>query len=245
MGLIITFVLGLFILFGAFASYVARGHKIIEQFSVSMALGTLSMLAILELLPESVEHLGIKNWWLVLLCAVIGLVILKAFDHFIPDHDAHYAQHGHHHEYTEGNVTHVGFIAAIAVTLHNIIEGMAVYSIAEQSVTTGIMVAIGVGLHNIPMGMILYSTLHKKWNRIIMITSATVSSFIGGILMHLLWGYINDTVIGMLIAVTLGMVAYIVIFELIPMVVHLKKWKTTGTGVAIGVFFILISLFFE
>ncbi|KIR03166.1 Zinc transporter ZIP [Lachnospiraceae bacterium TWA4] len=246
MGLLITFVLGLFILFGALASYLARGNHKIEQLSVAMALGALATLGLLEILPEAIEHLGEGNWLEIGFCALIGLGLLKLLDLFIPEHDAHYSHHGHEHSYTEQNIAHVGIVSAIAVTLHNIIEGMAVYSISEESLAAGAMVALGVGLHNIPMGMVLYSTLHKKKNRTIMITLATCSTFIGGILMKILLASISEGVIehatGVLIAITLGMIVYIVVFELIPMIMHTKKWATTIPGILVGMIVVLISI---
>ena len=53
-------------------------------------------------------------------------------------------------------------MSSVAIILHNIIEGMAVYSMAAESLNVGVMIAFGVGLHNIPMGMIIYSTLVKE-----------------------------------------------------------------------------------
>lgn len=247
MGLLITLALGLFILAGALVSYFAKNKKVVEQLSVAIATGTLTTLAILELLPESLENLeGSSFGFLILAVSILGgIVILKVLDHFVPEHDSHYAHHGHAHEYKEENETHVGIVSAVAVTLHNIIEGMAVYSIAEQSALTGAMVALGVGLHNIPMGMIIYSTIHKKKNRTIMLLLATFSTFCGGILMKLLYGHISELVVGILVALTLGMVIYIVVFELIPMLIHEKKWKITIPGIIIGILIIVGSSFIE
>ncbi len=248
MGLLITFILGGFIALGAFISYLTRENNTIVQWSISIALGTLATLALIELIPETIEHLGEGSYFTMIISIVIGFLFLTILDQFLPDHhesnDGHHHTHGHEHG--TNNAAHIGVISAIAVTLHNIIEGMAVYSVTAESLSTGLMVAIGVGLHNIPMGMVIYTTLktrphQRKW----MLVLSTVSTFIGGIIMALLWGFITDYMVGVLIAITLGMIFYIVFMELIPMVLSEKKWNITIPGILIGVIVIVVSTLFE
>ena len=51
MSLLITFLLGIFILAGAFIARSARNRKLIEQISISVAFGTMIALAVTELFP--------------------------------------------------------------------------------------------------------------------------------------------------------------------------------------------------
>ena len=39
---------------------------------------------------------------------------------------------------------------------------MTVYSVASQSLKSGITLALGVALHNVPMGALIYSTLKRE-----------------------------------------------------------------------------------
>ena len=170
--------------------------------------------------------------------------ILTLLDIFIPEHDH---EHGLSHECTEENLLHIGIVSTIAIVLHNIIEGMAVYSITTESVKVGLLMALGVGLHNIPMGMVIYSTLKKeaKKKRILMIFLSTISTFIGGLLMTLISSLISDFVIGILLCLTLGMIIYIVFFELLPHVLHSKNKILSIIGILIGILIIVISSMFE
>ncbi len=260
-GLMITLGLGCFVLLGALISYMTRENKTIVQISVAIALGTLGTLAILELIPEAVESLGIGKWYIISLAALAGVAFLMVLDRFLPDHGSAESEqyghshahvhsqghsHSHGHDHANHYAAHIGIISAIAVTLHNVIEGMAVYSMTEQSAMTGLMVALGVGLHNIPMGMVISATLsEKKKERTAMLALASLSTFAGGLFMHLMWGSIGEEAIGILIAVTLGMIIYIVCFELIPMVMGEKKWKITVPGVLIGALVIVVSIMLE
>lgn len=243
MGLLVTFVLGLFFLLGAFFVRFQKHTKTIEILSISIALGTMSALVIFDLIPEMLEHMeGISFLWVALLI-LLGIVILKGLDFFVPDHDDHEAPH----HCSEENLVHIGIVSLIAIVLHNIIEGMAVYSLAVESFKTGLFIALGVGLHNIPMGMVIATTMEheKKSHQILAYTLAVLSTFVGGLLMLLIHSIINDFVIGILICITLGMILYIVLFELIPHVLHAKNKKMSLIGFIIGMGIILISTFFE
>ncbi len=244
MALSITFLLGIFIIAGAAIARSTKDSELIEQLSISIAFGTMSALAVLELLPESMEHLESGNIVILVVCVLAGIALLKLLDHFIPDHDN---AHGFDHECTTENVIHIGIMSSVAIILHNIIEGMAVFSMAEKSVSVGLLIALGVGLHNIPMGMVIYSTLsrEKRSRKLAFLMAAALSTFAGGVIMKLLWFMIDDFVIGILIALTLGMIIYIVVFELLVHLMHAKHKLLSLAGAAAGVAIILISSLFE
>lgn len=243
MGIIITFILGIFVLLGAVVVKLAKNSKKIEQLSIAIALGTMLSLVILELIPELLETFHGRNLILAALMVFIGIAVLKVLDRFIPDHE-----NGHEEEeHTEENIIHIGMISAVAIFLHNIVEGMAVYSIASESVRIGLLVAFGVGLHNIPMGMLMYSTLREDSRRkqLLILGSAALSTFLGGILMALISPVLNEFVIGSLICLALGMLLYIIFFELIPHLLHCRNRILTIAGILAGVVIILISTFLE
>ena len=235
MSLLITFLLGIFILAGAFIARSARNRKLIEQISISVAFGTMI---------EAMENLGKSHIVLLVVCVLAGIAMLKLLDHFIPDHDT---AHGLEHHCTTENVIHIGIISSVAIILHNIIEGMAVYSMAAGSLNVGIMIAFGVGLHNIPMGMIIYSTLvkEKRSRKIAFVMAAALSTFAGGLIMKGLWFLISDFLVGILIALTLGMIIYIVFFELLVHLLHTKNKWVSLLGALAGVAIIIVSGLFE
>lgn len=240
-GLLIVFFLGLFILLGAWIAHQAEHTHAVEQMSIAIAFGTMTTLAVMELIPEAMEHLEGSSSLVLPVCILAGIVSLKLLDLFIPEHDH---EHGFEHDCTKENVMHIGIISTIAVILHNTIEGMAVYSLTGESIHMGLMMALGVGLHNIPMGMVIYSTLQQepKKKKMIFLSLASLSTFFGGIMMILLWNVISDYMIGILIALTLGMLIYIVAFELIPHLMHAKNRVLSLVGTGIGIAVILVSV---
>lgn len=243
MGLLITFILGLFILIGVLLVKIPKNTKLIENLSISVALGCMISLAISDLLPEIYETFSDKIY-LIIIFVLAGILILKLLDIFIPEHDH---EHSLSHECTKKNLLHIGIVSTIAIVLHNIIEGMAVYSIANESVKLGVLMALGVGLHNIPMGMVIYSTLKNEYKkkRILMISLVAVSTFIGGVLMALISSLISEFIIGILLCLTLGMIIYIVFFELLPHIMHSKNKLLSIIGVIIGILIIIFSSLLE
>jgi len=243
MGLFITFLLGLFFLLGVLFVHFQKNTKLVELLSISIALGTMSSLVIFDLIPEMLEHMeGVSFIWIILL-VIFGIAILKGLDFFVPDHDDHDAPH----KCSEENLVHIGVVSLIAIVLHNIIEGMAVYSLSVESLKTGALIALGVGLHNIPMGMVIASTMeHEGKNmKVLSYSLAILSTFVGGLFMQFIHMYISDFVIGVLICITLGMILYIILFELIPHVFHSNNKKISIVGIVIGVIILLISTLFE
>jgi ZIP family zinc transporter len=201
----------------------------------------MTTLALTEVLPEAVESLE-GSLAMLPCCVLLGVGFLKLLDHFIPEHDH---EHGFHHDCSEKNVIHIGIVSSVAVILHNVIEGMAVYSITQQDMAAGVLMAVGVGLHNIPMGMIIYSTLQKEKRtpKLVLLGSAALSTFLGGVLMMLLWGYISEYAIGILLGLTLGMMVYIVVLELLPHLMHGEKKGLSLLGTLVGVLLIILCDF--
>ena len=244
MGLIITLFLGIFFILGFVLVKLGKSTKTIEILSISIALGTMVCLVIFDLVPEMIEHFaGLPIYYMILLI-LLGVGLLKVLDLFVPDHDG---ELDYHHKCSDENLLHIGIVSLVAIVLHNVIEGMAVYSLASEDIKTGLLVALGVGLHNIPMGMVIGSTLEPepRKKQIVSISIATLSTFIGGIIMLFLSSFVTEFVIGGLICITLGMILYIILFELIPHILHSDNKKLALIGIVIGVVIILITILFE
>ena len=143
--LCLSIVFGLGMVFAKLTSNKAH----VQSFISSLSLGAMAGVAFLDLIPEIVEETSGLGYLLVIALCALGIVILKVLDHFVPEHEGS-------EESEEGNLVHIGIMSAIAIVLHNIVEGMTVYSVASQSLNSGITLALGVALHNIPMGALIY-----------------------------------------------------------------------------------------
>ena len=245
-GLLTTLILGIFILIGAGISLLINKKDKVIDFSIGLAFGVIVTLIVTDLLPEIFENLSIKHILLFIIFTTIGFGLLKLLDGFIPDHN------DHHMNKTEANanLTHIGIMTTLAIMLHNIIEGMAVYSTALSDSSLAVSLAIGVGFHNIPLGMVIASSLyHSNKNHsktLISIILVSISTFCGGLIMYSFkFTSLNEIVLGILLSLTLGMLIFIVLDELYPRVKNTSQKKITYSGIVIGIMLLIASLFIK
>ena len=128
-GLVLTLVLGFFIIIGAFLMHIFENKERFLVISLSMAFGVMASLIFLELLPESFEifnekYSSIISIAMILIFSIIGFLILKILDKFIPDHE----------DDDEANLIHVGIVSSIAIILHNIIISNSFHTICKCTI---------------------------------------------------------------------------------------------------------------
>ena len=251
-GLILTFIVGLFILLGSLLATKFNDNKRFTDFSISLAFGVIFALVLFELLPEIYETFRIDlSLFRTILCIVIlsliGIFILKILDSFIPHHE-HEAHHNHTHKNDDchnEHLKHIGLISATAIIVHNVIEGMSLYLVSSASIISGLFLCIGIGLHNVPMGLVISSTLYKsnysKKSIIKISLLVSLSTFVGGIIMLLIGG-VSHIVEGILLGITLGMLIYILIFELLHQIYHMKNKKICNIGICLGMSLLAASI---
>ncbi len=223
-GLILTLLTGLFILLGSLIVIKSKNKEKIVDFSISLGFTVMLGLILLELLPEAMMHLN--NYIYVILFIALGLLLLKILDIFIPEHNE--------------NLNHLGIVSSIALIIHNLIEGIAILGVTLTEIHLGILLSIGVGLHNIPMGMIITTSI-KNNKRLIILPLLALSTLIGGLLASISTVFVNEFILGIFLAITLGMLLYISIFELLPKM----KNKPNILGIIIGIILIVLTLCFH
>lgn len=232
MPLMITFVAGLLILLGIPVTRITRDEHRIEAISFALAIGALTALMVFDLIPDILE--GQTKLWFRLVLVAAGFLLLVLLDFVAPDHEAH-----HEHD----NAGHIGIMSALAVILHNIVEGMSVYAVASSSLREGLILAFGIGLHNIPMGMLIYATIAGKKTRVkLILTSAVVlSTPLGGLLVRFLGSLLTENVEGSLVCVASGMIVYLIFMELLPHIIKSRKFLIFSVASAVGFVLVLIS----
>ena len=139
----------------------------------------------------------------------------------------------------------------LAVTLHNIPEGMAVglsFGISAEgtavTISSAMALAIGIGLQNFPEGAAISLPLKREGlsnkRAFIMGALSGIVEPIGGVLAVLLAASIV-TVMPWLLAFAAGAMIYVVVEELIPEA-HLGEHSNTGTLAVMGGFVLMMVL---
>ena len=235
MSLFLTLIFGLTVFLGTITVLLVKNDKRIRELSISIAFSVLFCLIFLEVVPHTLEYI---NYFEMIGYAILGVLLLKILDLCIPEHE---------HSGKKNHLSHIGLMATIALITHNFIEGMVLYSSLNQDLGLGILLGIGVGLHNVPMGMVIGSTLkeanYSKTKILLISVFISLATFVGALIIYLIGG-ISGHLIGIMFAITLGMIIYIVFFELLRHLKHQNK-NNNIVGFIIGVIIILVSLFFH
>ena len=233
--LLLTLLVGLFILVGSFMGLNYKNNNKFTDFSISIAFGVIISLILFEILPETYEilngEIGItRTIFVIIILSLMGTTLLKLLDLFVPHHE-HDAHHKHQHSTDKchnEHLSHIGIMSAIGVIAHNLIEGMSLYLVSSTSLLSGVLLCIGIGLHNIPMGLVISSTLttsnYTKQKILKLSLIVSLSTFIGGLLMFIMGG-VSKLTEGIFLGLTLGMLIYISIFELLHQIYHINFGK--------------------
>lgn len=234
MAMFLTFMSGLFFLLGIIIYRNTKHQKQLTVASMSCAAVVIIGLILTDLLPEALE---IGKWW-IFLFIILGLVLLFLLDKIVPHH------HHHHHENDEdglehqNHLEHIGVITILALLLHNVTEGMALYGVATNNLKNGLLMLLGVGLHNLPFGFQI-ANYNKDKKNTWLIVLLVLSGGLGGIIFYL-FGQMNEYLEGIIIAITIGMLLHILLFELLNEVKENIKKKETIYGIIIGIILLIV-----
>ena len=239
---------GLFFLIG-FSLFKLTSHKKqINIISISMAFIVMIGIIFMDLIPEIIDIsetiVSSKIFKILLIVGfiILGVIILKFFDFLIPNHHHNHAEKEKNHQEHIGHQYHLGFVISCSLILHNILEGISIYILTLQSVTGGFLLSMAVGLHNLPLSIEIASSLenaNKEKTTNILKLSLTFSSFIGALLLLLFKVNISDTILLILLCISLGMILYIALFELLKEIYNYKTRKETLDGLIIGILILL------
>ena len=143
-----------------------------------------------------------------------------------------------------------GTLLALGIAIHNLPEGLAVFSGAVTGDRTfGILVAIAIALHNIPEGIsVSVPIAEATGNR----RRAFVYSFLAGLAepvgaiigYGILFPFLTSTFVYSLLAFSAGIMVYISLDEILPTAQLYGKQHFVILGVLAGMLVMAISIFF-
>lgn len=232
---------------GALLIFLVRSlSEKLEDSLLSAAAGVMLAASFFSLILPGIEYAEAltPNKVLAVLIVIAGLMIGAVVLHWIH----RYAPHEHFTMGREGpdtgKISRV-WLFVIAITLHNLPEGMAVgVGFAGGDIDNGITLAIGIGLQNMPEGLaVAASLLAIGYGR----TKAFLLAFLTG-LVEPAGGLLGSTAVSMaapLMPWTLGFAAGAMLFvisdEIIPET-HRRGYATIATFSLMGGFVVMMFL---
>jgi zinc transporter, ZIP family len=142
-----------------------------------------------------------------------------------------------------------GLLVALAITLHNFPEGIAVFFLTLEDPSVGIPVGVAIALHNIPEGIAvavpLYYALGKRAWAFLLGLASGLAEPLGALIGYVvLQSFITDTVLGVLFAVVAGIMVFISLDSLLPAARQYGNGQVVIYGVIVGMAVMAASLVF-
>ena len=210
----------------------------VQKTLLGFASGVMVAASVWSLLIPSMEMEEAQGAWSVLPAAVgflLGIGFLLALDDLTP----------HLHLGTdkpEGPRSKLSRTAmlALAVTIHNLPEGMAVgvvFAGAEQGAAPAVAVSLGIAIQNVPEGAIISMPMraagNSRWRSFLIGSLSGAVEPLGGLAVVLLASLLTP-VLPYMLSFAAGAMFYVVIEELIPEASSGKHSNLSTIGFAIG-----------
>jgi len=139
-----------------------------------------------------------------------------------------------------------GIIMFIAISLHNLPEGMAIGAAGAMETQTGILVALIIALHNIPEGMAISAPLSSGGVgavKAVALTALAGFSTVIGALIGLAVGGLSSLATGICLALAGGAMLYVTFLEIIPQAISLNENNFPAVSFLSGIIVSVVFVF--
>lgn len=255
----LSLIAGLSTAIGAVIAFFLPGRRtIILSIGLGFSGGVMVYVSFMEMLPDAVRRMGevldtASGEAAAVGAFFAGLALAALIDRLVPDDvNPHELKGpGELEEIQEGepqvNLRRTGLFTAIAIAIHNFPEGFATFVTALADPVLGISIAVAIAIHNIPEGMsvslpIYHATGDRRrafWYSMFSGLTEPVGALIGFLLFA---NMLNDSLVGLVLALVAGIMVYISFDELLPAARVYGNGHSTIFGVAGGMLVMAVSL---
>jgi ZIP family zinc transporter len=205
--------------------------------------GVMILVSFVELLQGGIEAVG---FGLAHLAFFGGMGTMFLVDFLIP-HD-YMAEH-HRTEKGAGKdrLLKTGLFVALGIGIHNFPEGMATFAGALEDPALGVAIAIAIAIHNIPEGLAVSAPVYAAtgsrakafwWSFL----SGVAEPVGAGLAALVLMPFLNEAVLGFVLAAVAGIMVFISLDELVPVARSFGEEHLAIVGVVVGMAVMAFSL---
>ena len=230
--------------------------------ALGFSAGVMIYVSFTEILGKSLEllrgHYGqTAGSWFAVLSFFGGILVIAIIDSLVPTFENPHeirrvediklnTKHGR-----SRILLRMGLLMALAISMHNIPEGLATFAAGMADPTIAVPIAFAIAIHNIPEGIavsvpVYYATGNKKRAFFLSFASGLAEP-VGGLLGWIfLSAVFNESVIGVMFGGVAGIMIFISVDELLPTAReygyhHLAIWGLIG-GMAVMAVSLLLFL---
>ncbi len=193
-------------------------------FTMGFSAGVMILVSFVELLQQGIKSIGFTYGHIAFFA---GMGFMYAIDVLIP-HD--YILEKHNHSHSENGLIDdkagirlqkASLFTAIGIGIHNFPEGMATFAGALKNIDLGIAIAVAIAIHNIPEGIAVsvpvYASTGLRSKAFFWSFLSGVSEPVGAMTAgFILLPFLNDAVLGWMLAGVGGLMVFIAFDELLP-----------------------------
>ena len=246
---------------GLLTKFTSNKKKEIFSFFQNFSVGGIIALIFLELILESIEHFqtGVNRnslgaLYSLLIIGGVGLIF------FLMHEGLHHLSHHHEHDHDDdeecvdhahstevfnnNSILLASFIFLIAISVHNIPEGLSLginFNVSGAEIPyQGIIMSIILFIHNFLIGFTMCNSfLHSNKSFKFALSLTTFSALPAFILA--ICGYFISTIsldqvfLGVIFAISTGSLLYVLFIELLPQVFKEYKSKYTYLYILLGI----------
>ncbi|MFN0159478.1 MAG: ZIP family metal transporter [Bacteroidota bacterium] len=190
----------------------------IQEYLLALSAGFILALVFLELVPQSIEVVGLDAP----LYMLLGYSFLHFFEHTIVGH-LHFGEETHH----DVMVSKVASFSTFGgLLIHAFFDGFAISAGMQFDFYLGLLIFFAVLLHKIPEGLTIASVMlaaaHGRRTAFLASAAVGVATMLGVVSVFLLAG-INERVVGLAFAFSAGVATYVGASDLVPEINHSKN----------------------
>jgi len=239
--LLLAFLAGISTLIGGLLALLLKKTKFCYLcITFGFSAGVMIFISFAELLSQSIKIIGFLYS---IIAFFSGILIIYLIDVLIP-----HIYEEETYEKKKGKLEKVAILLFLGIFIHNFPEGIVVFFSSVTNLKLGLLVALAIAMHNIPEGIavsmpILYATKSRKkaiWYSFL----SGIAEPIGAILsFFILYKFLNDFILGLILSATAGVMIFISFDELLPYVYKHKNQHFSILGLFLGMFVISLSIY--
>ncbi|MFQ5574139.1 MAG: ZIP family metal transporter [Terriglobia bacterium] len=222
---------------GAAIPMVKKWSRSTTHWVMAFAAGVLLGAAFLHVIPEALEkNVGFAQIGIVASFLVIFAIEQTALIHTCAEYDE------------QCEVHQMGLMAAGALFFHSLVDGLAIASGFNVSVSLGLITSFAVISHEFPEGLttasLLLATGHSRSRTLLYALAVSLATPIGAIIAFSAITNISDQTIALILGIAAGSFVYVGASDILPRVHHTRN-VTTLLFFVVGLAVVSIPLLFE
>lgn len=256
----------------ALAFFTKKSNTRFLAISLGFSAGVMIYVSMIEIFFKArtslMGELGpVKGSWITVISFFGGIFLIGIIDKLVPSsenpHELHsieemneeHPDEGHHVEQIRRReeaiknqkLLRMGLFTAIAISIHNLPEGLATFIAALQEPKVAIPIAVAIAIHNIPEGIavsvpIYYATGSRRKAFYYSFLSG-LSEPVGALLGYLvLMPIMSDALMGIIFALVAGIMVFISLDELLPSAREYGEHHLSMYGLVAGMMVMAVSL---